>query len=417
MKTADPGINLIKTFEGFRTESYLCPAGVWTIGYGHTGPEVKAGIRMTEAEGQAVLKKDLKRFEKIIEDNVKIELNQNQFDALVSFVFNIGGGAFKDSTLLKRLNSKEDPNRVAREEMPRWNKGGGRVLEGLKRRRDAEVELFTKAAPALNTGSVDLTTKNLTFVKKFTKPSSELGPDEKAKINAGRRIPGCRILDRKDKHTLVELGYGMGQWWLFDDHWRGLQADTSVKVYATEGDLRYLRDFPYFYQRDNGPEGWRQCQTSAIAMCLKYIDVPGIEDDLDYLKIVNKYGDTTYQLTHMDALEELGVYAKFTRSADAYDIKQQIDKGLPVVAGVLHHGTVSRPLGGGHYIVITGYSKDYWLVQDPYGEIDLVNGGWERLGPTVGKNQRYSFKNLNPRLFVSGGSDGWCWLNFRNKED
>jgi lysozyme len=132
VKTADPGINLIKTFEGFRTESYLCPAGVWTIGYGHTGPEVKAGIRMTEAEGQAVLKKDLKRFEKIIEDNVKIELNQNQFDALVSFVFNIGGGAFKDSTLLKRLNSKEDPNRVAREEMPRWNKGGGRVLEGLK---------------------------------------------------------------------------------------------------------------------------------------------------------------------------------------------------------------------------------------------------------------------------------------------
>ena len=171
MKTADPGINLIKTFEGFRTESYLCPAGVWTIGYGHTGPEVKAGIRMTEAEGQAVLKKDLKRFEKIIEDNVKIELNQNQFDALVSFVFNIGGGAFKDSTLLKRLNSKEDPNRVAREEMPRWNKGGGRVLEGLKRRRDAEVELFTKTAPVLNTGSVDLTTKNLTFVKKFTKPS------------------------------------------------------------------------------------------------------------------------------------------------------------------------------------------------------------------------------------------------------
>ena len=215
----------------------------------------------------------------------------------------------------------------------------------------------------------------------------------------------------------MELGYGMGQWWLFDDHWSGLQTDTSVKVYATEGDLRYLRDFPYFYQRDNGPEGWRQCQTSAIAMCLKYIDVPGIEDDLDYLKIVNKYGDTTYQLTHMDALEELGVYAKFTRSADAYDIKQQIDKGLPVVAGVLHHGTVSRPLGGGHYIVITGYSKDYWLVQDPYGEIDLVNGGWERLGPTVGKNQRYSFKNLNPRLFVSGGSDGWCWLNFRNKED
>ena len=416
MKTADPGVNLIKTFEGFSANSYLCPAGVWTIGYGHTGPEVKEGLRITETEGQAILKKDLIRFEKIVEDNVKVELSQNQFDALVSFIFNIGGGAFKESTLLKRLNSKEDPNTAAREEMPRWNKGGERVLEGLKRRRNAEVELFTKSEAKLETGFVDLTSKQLTFVKKLVKPSAELRADEKARINASRRIPKCKILDRKENHTLVELGYGMGEWWLFDDHWVGLKTDTSVKVYAVEGDLRYLRNFPYFYQRDNGPEGWRQCQTSAIAMCLKYIDVPGIKDDLDYLKIVNKYGDTTYQQTHMDALDELGVYAKFTRSADADDIKQQIDKGLPVVAGVLHHGTVSRPFGGGHYIVITGYGKDYWLVQDPYGEIDLVNGGWERLGPTVGKNQKYSFKNLNPRIFVSGGSDGWCWLNFGIKE-
>ena len=417
MKTTDPGVNLIKTFEGFSANSYLCPARVWTIGYGHTGPEVKEGMRITEAEGQAILKKDLARFEKIVEDNIKIKLNQNQFDALVSFVFNIGGDAFKKSTLLKRLNSKEDPNNVAKEELPRWNKGDGRVLEGLKRRRNAEVDLFIAPAPELKTGTVDLTSKQLTFVKKLIKPSAELLADEKAKINANRRIPQCRILERKDKHTLVELGYGMGTWWLFDDHWSGLKTDTSVKVYATEGDLRYLRDFPYFYQRDNGPEGWRQCQTSAIAMCLKYIDVPEIKDDLDYLKIVSKHGDTIYQQTHVDSLEELGVYAKFTRSANADDIKQQIDKGLPVVAGVLHHGAVSRPLGGGHYIVITGYSKDYWLVQDPYGEIDLVNGGWTRQGPTAGKNQKYSFKNLNPRLFVSGGADGWCWLNFRIKEN
>jgi lysozyme len=417
VKTTDPGINLIKTFEGFSANSYLCPARVWTIGYGHTGPEIKEGMRITEAEGQAVLKKDLAHFEKIVEDNVKVKLNQNQFDALVSFVFNVGGDAFKKSTLLKRLNSKEDPNNVAKEELPRWNKGDGRVLEGLKRRRNAEVDLFTAPAPELKTGTVDLTSKQLTFVKKLIKPSAELLADEKAKINANRRIPQCRILERKDKHTLVELGYGMGEWWLFDDHWSGLKTDTSVKVYATEGDLRYLRDFPYFYQRDNGPEGWRQCQTSAIAMCLKYIDVPEIKDDLDYLKIVSKHGDTIYQQTHVDSLEELGVYAKFTRSANADDIKQQIDKGLPVVAGVLHHGAVSRPLGGGHYIVITGYSKDYWLVQDPYGEIDLVNGGWTRQGPTAGKNQKYSFKNLNPRLFVSGGADGWCWLNFRIKEN
>jgi len=415
VKTADPGIALIKTFECFSANSYLCPAGVWTIGYGHTGQDVKEGMRIIETEGVAILKRDLARFEEIVEENVKITLNQNQFDALVSFVFNVGGSAFKESTLLRRLNNSEDPNKVATEELPKWNKGGGRVLEGLKRRRNAELELFTCAAPTLKEGLVDVTAKQLTFAKKFIKPSSELSPNEKVRINASRRIPNCKILDRKDKHTFVELGYGMGQWWLFDEHWKGLTTDTSVRVYATDNDLRFLRDFPYFYQRDNGPEGWRQCQTSAIAMCLKYIDTPNIEDDLDYLKIVSKYGDTIYQQTHIDALAELGVYAKFTKSTNADDIKQQIDKGLPVVAGILHHGTVSRPLGGGHYIVITGYGKDYWLVQDPYGELDLVNGGWTKLSPTAGKNQKYSFKNMNPRLFVGGGGDGWCWLNFKLK--
>ncbi len=415
MKTADPGITLIKTFEGFSTNSYLCPAGVWTIGYGHTGADVKEGMQIKESEGVAILKRDLAKFEEIIKDSVKVELNQNQFDALVSFVFNIGGTAFKNSTLLKRLNSGEDMSRVAREELPRWNKGDGKVLEGLKRRRDAEVDLFTRPIAQPKEGLLNLTAKQLTFIKKEIKPSTELKADQKVRINGSRRIPNCRVLERKDKHSLVELGFGLGTWWLFDEHWDGLTTDPSVRIYATDGDLRYLRNFPYFYQRDNGPEGWRQCQTSAIAMCLKYIDTPGIADDLDYLKIVDKYGDTTYQQTHFDALEELGVYAKFTRNTNADDIKRQIDKGLPVVAGVLHHGTVSRPLGGGHYIVITGYSKEHWLVQDPYGEIDLVNGGWERLGPTIGKNQKYSFKNLNPRLFVGGGSDGWCWLNFKLK--
>ena len=77
MKTTDPGVNLIKTFEGFSANSYLCPARVWTIGYGHTGPEVKEGMRITEAEGQAILKKDLARFE--IEEKI-IEINSLIFD-------------------------------------------------------------------------------------------------------------------------------------------------------------------------------------------------------------------------------------------------------------------------------------------------------------------------------------------------
>lgn len=413
MKTSSVGLSLIRTFEGYSANSYLCPAGVWTIGYGHTGPDVTPGRKITEIEAQAILKRDVERFEKAILEKVKVTLNQNQFDALVSFAFNIGVWAFSESTLLKRLNNKEDSNTVARAELPRWNKGDGRVLEGLKRRRDAEVELFTKPAPIPVAGLINITAKQNTWVKKEPVPSSELNSDQKVKIFGSRKIPNCKILDQKAKHTFVEMGYGLGKWWVFDEHWSGLVTDTSVKVFAVSKDLRYLRDFPYFYQRDNGPEGWRQCQTSSIAMCLKYIDFPGINDDLDYLKIVNKHGDTTRQSTHKAALDELGIDAKFDTNYAPEDIKDEIDKGLPVVAGLLHHGTVSRPLGGGHYVVITGYSDSYWLVQDPYGEIDLVNGGWERIGPTIGKDQKYSYKNTNPRIFVSGGADGWCWMNFK----
>jgi GH24 family phage-related lysozyme (muramidase) len=412
VKISPTGIKLIKSFEGLRLTSYVCPVGVITIGYGHT-ENVLAGAKITEKEADALLKQDLVKFEKAVLNYVTIDLNQNQFDALVSFCFNVGAQAFKSSTLVKRLNNGENPNIVAAEELPRWNKGDGKVLEGLSRRRSAEVELFCSEAPKIKVGLIDITSKFNTWLKKRLVPSVELGRDEKANIYKGRTIRNCLVIDRKDKHSYVELGFGLGKWWIYDDHWDGLVTKTTVHPYAIDGDLRYLRNFPYFHQKDNGPEGWRQCQTSSIAMCLKYLDTPGINDDTDYLKIVNKYGDTIYRNPHFKALAELGVSAKFTQTADSDDVKKQIDSGLPVVAGILHHGTVSDPSGGGHFVVITGYGRDYWLVQDPYGEQDLINGGWASTGAVDGRNVRYSFKNLNPRFFVGGGGSGWCWYDFK----
>lgn len=412
METSKAGLDLIKSFEGLRLNAYLCPVGVLTIGYGHTGGVTKDQV-ITEAEAGKLLKQDLTKFERAVKEYVKVELNQYQFDALISFAFNVGTANFKNSTLTKRLNAGEDPNTVAAEELPRWNKGNKGELEGLKRRRTAEVELFCKEPPTIKFGQIDITSTSNTWLKKKIASSYELKNDEKAAVYMGRTIRNCTVLDKKDKHTLLEMGFGLGKWWIFDEHWRGLVTETKFNPYATEGDLRYLRNFPYFYQTDNGNEGWRQCQTSSIAMCLKYFDTPGINDDRDYLKIVNKYGDTTKRQPHFDALAELGVSAKFTTSADMQDVKDEIDKGRPVVAGILHHGTVSAPCGGGHFVVITGYGRDYWLVQDPYGELDLVNGEWLNTGPTAGRNQRYSFKNMNPRFFYGGGSNGWCWLNFK----
>lgn len=414
MRTSQEGVNLIKLFEGLSLRSYVCPSGVLTIGYGHTGKDVVENQRITEQQAEILLKKDLNKFEEFVLSVVKPKLNQYQFDALVSFCFNVGTGAFEQSTLLKRINNNENLSQVVKEELPKWNKGeGGKVLEGLSRRRTAEIELFHQAPPKIKTSLTNITARQQTWLKKSTEPVDNLPNDQKAKVYQGRSIRDCKILERKDKHTCLELGFNLGKWWIFDEHWDGLKEVTEIKPYAVDKDLRYLRNFPYFYQQDNGTNGWRQCQTSSIAMCLKYLDVPGIKDDIDYLKYVEKHGDTIYRDTHFKALADLKVSAKFTLSYDAQDVKGWIDKGKPVVAGFLHHGAVSAPTGGGHFVVITGYGKDYWLVQDPFGEADLVNGGWTNKSPTAGKNVRYSFKNFNPRFFVDGGATGWCWYDFK----
>ena len=89
------------------------------------------------------------------------------------------------------------------------------------------------------------------------------------------------------------------------------------------------------------------------------------------------------------------------------EIKAEILKAKPVAVGSLHHGTASAPTGGGHFVVITGFTDSAWLVQDPYGSQDLVNGGFADDCMGAGKDQLYSFKNFNPRIFVEG--DGTCW--------
>ena len=173
-------------------------------------------------------------------------------------------------------------------------------------------------------------------------------------------------------------------------------------------------DVPYFWQQDNGPDGWRQCQTSSIAMCLAYMGVPGINDDVDYLRIVQKYGDTTNQCSHQQALKELGVPAKFKTNGNKADLIRCIKANKPVPMGILHHGNVSNPSGGGHYIVLIGWTDESesgkTICHDPYGDLDLISGNWCSTGPTSGKSIQYSWKNLLPRWDLNNGiEDGWYW--------
>lgn len=139
MQISKTGLELIKSFEGCGLVAYKCPAGVWTIGYGHTGG-VKPGMEINQAQATVMLKRDMRSYEATVNKYVTVEINQNQFDALVSFTYNCGGNALRKSTLLKLLN--QGKIKEAADQFDLWNRGGGKVLPGLVRRRTAEKKLF-----------------------------------------------------------------------------------------------------------------------------------------------------------------------------------------------------------------------------------------------------------------------------------
>lgn len=329
-----PALAIICEFEGCKLTAYEDPGTggePWTIGWGSTfyddGRPVKEGDTITQAVADQLLHRKVDQVHAAMIKLLPLAAQwaAPQQAALVSFTYNVGSGALQDSTLRQRLLAGEDPAAVVRSELPRWNKGGSGVMEGLVRRREAEVALFSGG---------------------MTPP------------RAANPLPG----------------------------------------------------FPFFPQQDNGPEGWRQCQTSAIAMCLAYMKVPGIKDDTDYLKVVQRYGDTTAQQSHVLALKALGVRARLRQTMTPGELQAEIRGGLPAAIGIIHHGPVTAPTGGGHYITVYGFDATHWQVMDPYGELDLVNGGWASQSPTAGKAQRYSYKNLNPRWLVDGPASGWGWV-------
>lgn len=142
MRTSQKGIDLIKEFEGYSERVYLCPGGVYTIGYGHT-KGVQVGDTCTREKAEEYLKDDLRDTEEAVLDLVDVTLTQNQFDALVSLVYNIGSGNFYDSTIRKVINYKVSDIDEYRRAWMMWVKAQGRVLKGLVRRREAEFKLFS----------------------------------------------------------------------------------------------------------------------------------------------------------------------------------------------------------------------------------------------------------------------------------
>lgn len=144
MQTSDKGISLIKQFEGCKLTAYQDSVGVWTIGYGWTQPVdgklVRAGMAIKHETAERLLKAGLVSYENDVSRLVKVGLTQGQFDALVSFTYNLGARSLSTSTLLRKLNAGDYAG--AADEFLHWNKAGGKVLNGLTRRREAERALF-----------------------------------------------------------------------------------------------------------------------------------------------------------------------------------------------------------------------------------------------------------------------------------
>lgn len=171
---------------------------------------------------------------------------------------------------------------------------------------------------------------------------------------------------------------------------------------------------PYFSQRDSATwQGDRMCFSSTCAMAAEFLKpgclAGGGQKDDHYLAIVQRFGDTTNSQAQVAALKSLGIQATFRRDGTIDGLIQRLSKGIPVPVGWLHHGHVSAPSGGGHWTLVIGWipGTQQVIMHDPFGEANLVGGGYITTAIGSGKGQRYSRRNWGRRWMVEGSGSGW----------
>ena len=371
---------------------------------GHTG-DVLPGQVITQAEADKLLREDVRKFEKGVDNYTNVPLNQSQYDALVSFTFNVGLGAYRDSTLLRLLNGSDYEGAAG--QFGRWVNGSNGPLPGLVRRREAEERLFRQDGWPDNedtppTDIVVIHAKQDTVLKKEIAQSTELDPDQKWNVAKGTELNVTWKGKEAEGHIFVTIE-GKGQWFIYADHWRGQGVQSDPPKAKGERVLSAR----YFSQRDNYRDASRTCFSSSCAMLLEYLKLAlswNQGDDI-YVHRVFEYGDTTDAYVQVKALGSFGVTAKFIQNGSLDTIREQIDRGVPVPIGILHHGPASAPSGGGHWICVIGYDKSGFIVHDPWGEIDHASGQYIN---TDGKALHYSNNLISSRWTVANPNDGWA---------
>jgi GH24 family phage-related lysozyme (muramidase) len=358
---------LVKEFEGCRLKAYPDPESggePWTIGWGSTsyvdGALVRQDDQISQELADALLEGRLARDWGLL---IKLvpgwrEFNVNQQAALLSFTYNCGPAWFGGegfSTLTNRLCHGEQ-DKVPAALMLYVNPGGPSEA-GLRRRRKAEAALWS-AAPGnrpVTAGSAFGAPAATTARSPSPKPSGESSA-EPAPSSKGNPLP-----------------------------------------------------VPWFAQLDSATdEGRRMCFSSSCAMLLAFLKpgvLSGLNGDDQYLARVHQFGDTTDPAAQIQALASSGITARFSNRASFSTLEEQIAAGIPVPCGYLHRGPISRPGGGGHWLIVVGITPTHLIVHDPFGEADLVNG--TTLGG-MARFCRYSRAKFGRRWMVEGEGTGWA---------
>ncbi len=401
-------LEMIKNFEGLRLESYPDPgsgADPWTVGHGHTGPEVVAGYRVTEQEAEALLIADIRKFSSCVEANVP-GLNQHQFCAVVSWAFNVGCGAVASSTLRKRILAGEDPAEVIPVELPRWVHGANGPMPGLVRRREAEV-----AHAALEASCEAPGVRGVTSLSEGPSGGTE-APQEPLAINLRDfflYFTGSSVNQDEAIEILEEALRGQNV--LLSDHPWVQRYRRRTEIILPDS---MTLDVRYFYQLDSEFESQagRMCFSSTAGMLCEYLkpgSLKGSNADDDYLVEVLTHGDTTSAHAQIKALAYYGVDAEFRGDGTQEKIKELLRASIPVPCGILHYGPENRPKGGGHWLLVVGFddAQDSYICHDSFGKLDCINGGYLSNTPSAGCYVRYPASSFDKRWQVEGKATGW----------
>jgi GH24 family phage-related lysozyme (muramidase) len=406
MTLTPDGWTLLKAWEGCRLNAYPDPASggePWTIGYGHTGPDVCSGLTISQAQADAWLEADVAEAAAAVDRLLSpVALNPAQRDALVSFCFNVGAGALESSSLRRRLLAGEAAALVLPQELPRWCKGPNGPLEGLQLRRAAEVAHAQGSSAPPQAEAAPTTTLQLLDA-----------------VHHHRDLP-----HQCEAWQLLQRSLSPQQLSAFAQAFRQSAAALPQPTTSTPdpapgaagAPAQVQLAVPYFAQNDSATsQGRRMCFSSTCAMAAAFLqpgclDGPGQADD-HYLALVQRYGDSTNAQAQIQALAQLGITARCRTDGRIEHLVQQLQRGIPVPVGWLHKGPVTAPTGGGHWSLVIGWdpASRHLLMHDPNGEADLVGGGYVNPAIACGKAQHYSERNWGPRWMVEGPGSGW-WL-------